>query len=31
LLRVCDNERYPAFFELNNTKYIIKIYNTNQI
>ena len=26
LLRVCDNERYPAFFHMNNTKYILKIY-----
>lgn len=26
LLRVCDNERYPAFFELNRKKYVIKIY-----
>ena len=25
LLRVCDNERYPAYFELNGQKYIIKI------
>lgn len=26
LLRVCDNERYPAFFEINGVKYILKIY-----
>lgn len=26
LLRVSDNERYPAFFYINNTKYILKIY-----
>lgn len=26
LLRVCDNERYPAWFELNGIKYKIKIY-----
>jgi methionyl-tRNA formyltransferase len=26
LLRVCDNERYPAFFEMFGEKYIIKIY-----
>jgi methionyl-tRNA formyltransferase len=26
LLRVCDNERYPAFFEMFNQKYVIKIY-----
>ncbi|TVL99717.1 MAG: methionyl-tRNA formyltransferase [Candidatus Brocadia sp. WS118] len=27
LLRVCDNERYPAFFIRNDRKYIIKIYH----
>jgi methionyl-tRNA formyltransferase len=26
LLRVVDNERYPAFFEMNGEKYILKIY-----
>lgn len=26
LLRVCDNTRYPAYFEYNNQKYILKIY-----
>lgn len=26
LLRVCDNERYPAWFEVNGNKYVIKIY-----
>lgn len=26
LLRVCDNERYPAFFKMNGEKFIIKIY-----
>ena len=26
LLRVCDNEKYPAFFIHNNKKYILKIY-----
>jgi methionyl-tRNA formyltransferase len=26
LLRVVDNERYPAFFFLNGQKYIIKIF-----
>lgn len=26
LLRVCDNERYPAHFTFRNQKYIIKIY-----
>jgi len=25
LLRVVDNERYPAYFELNGTRYILKI------
>lgn len=29
LLRVCDNERYPAHFEINNQKYIVKIYKDN--
>lgn len=28
LLRVVDNERYPAFFILNDKKYIIKIHKT---
>ena len=27
ILRVCDNERYPAHFYYKNKKYIIKIYN----
>lgn len=26
LLRVCDNERYPAYFKINGKKYLIKIY-----
>ena len=26
LLRVCDNNRYPAFFYINNVKYLLKIY-----
>jgi methionyl-tRNA formyltransferase len=26
LLRVCDNERYPAWFELRGTKFKIKIF-----
>lgn len=26
LLRVVDNERYPAFFEINGQRYILKIY-----
>jgi methionyl-tRNA formyltransferase len=31
LLRVVDNERYPAFFYINNTKYILKIYKEKDI
>lgn len=27
LLRIVDNERYPAFFELNGQKFILKIYS----
>ena len=27
LLRVVDNERYPAFFYFKNKKYILKIYD----
>jgi methionyl-tRNA formyltransferase len=27
LLRIVDNERYPAFIKINNKKYFIKIYN----
>jgi methionyl-tRNA formyltransferase len=30
LLRVCDNEIYPAFFYINEKKYIIKIYKDDQ-
>lgn len=30
LLRVCDNERYPAFFILNGKKYIIKIFKDEE-
>jgi methionyl-tRNA formyltransferase len=26
LFRVCDNERYPAYFEINGRKYNVKIY-----
>lgn len=26
LLRVCDNDRYPGYFEYRGTKYIIKIF-----
>ncbi|WP_282773564.1 formyltransferase family protein [Phaeodactylibacter xiamenensis] len=29
LLRVCDNERYPAHFTHRNQRYIIKIYKEN--
>ena len=28
-LRVCDNDRYPAYFFYRNAKYIIKIYKEN--
>ena len=27
LLRVCDNDRYPSFFILNNRKYFLKIFD----
>lgn len=30
LLRVCDNERYPAFFKIHNEKFIIKIFKENE-
>lgn len=30
LLRVCDNEQYPAFFILNNRKYILKLYDEKE-
>ncbi|WP_287162823.1 hypothetical protein, partial [Clostridium sp.] len=26
LLRIVDNERYPAYFMFNNKKYIVRIY-----
>lgn len=29
LLRVVDNERYPAYFIIGNRKYVIKIYKEN--
>ena len=29
LLRVCDNERYPAFFYKDEKKYILKIYKSD--
>jgi len=29
LLRVCDNDRYPAFFKVKNEKYILKIYKSD--
>lgn len=30
LLRVCDNERYPAFFIYKNKKYLLKIENSDK-
>jgi methionyl-tRNA formyltransferase len=30
LLRVVDNERYPAHFYLNGNKYILKIYKDDE-
>ncbi|QMU66472.1 MAG: methionyl-tRNA formyltransferase [Flavobacteriaceae bacterium] len=30
LLRICDNERYPAFFYKNDVKYILKIFKENE-
>jgi methionyl-tRNA formyltransferase len=30
LLRISDNERYPAFFELNGSKYLLKIYKASE-
>lgn len=29
ILRVCDNERYPAYFIHRNTKYILKVFKEN--
>lgn len=29
LLRVCDNDRYPAHFRIKNNEYVIKIYRRN--
>lgn len=29
LLRVCDNERYPAWFEIDGQKYLLKIYKAD--
>ena len=29
LLRICNNDLWPAFFEINGKKFIIKIYNDN--
>ena len=26
LLRICDNEKFPAFFYIDNKKYILKIF-----
>ena len=31
LLRVVDNERYPAFFEYKGQKYVLKIFKNNNI
>ena len=31
LLRVVDNERYPAFFFHNGCKYVLRIYKENNI
>jgi len=31
LLRVCDNERYQAYFEFNGKKYLIKIYKDERL
>lgn len=31
LLRVCDNDRYPAWFEVNGEKFVIKIYKEEKI
>ena len=30
LLRVVDNENYPAFFVIDGTKYILKIYKDDE-
>lgn len=30
LLRVVDNEKYPAFFVMNGRKYVVKIYEANK-
>lgn len=29
LMRVCDNERYPAHFTMRNEEYVLKIYKKN--
>ena len=29
LLRICDNDKYPAFFKYKNKKYILKIFKEN--
>ncbi len=31
LLRVCDNERYPAYFKFKGEKYFIKIYKDDRV
>lgn len=30
LLRVVDNEKYPAFFDYNGTRYLLKIYKAEK-
>jgi methionyl-tRNA formyltransferase len=30
LLRICDNELYPAFFKYKKNKYILKIYHNKE-
>ena len=29
LLRICNNEKWPAFFKFKGTKFILKIYKYN--
>ena len=29
-LRICDNNKYPAYFYMNNKKYILKIYDAHE-
>ena len=30
LLRICDNEKYPAYFEIHGKKYFLKIYKEGE-